>query len=47
MVILRKYFLALALALLFSLTAAAPAPAPHNFLVLYSNDVQGETEPCG
>lgn len=40
---MRRIFLALAL--LFSLTAAAPAP--QKFLLLYSNDVHGETEPCG
>jgi hypothetical protein len=42
---MRRIFLALAL--LFSLTAAAPVPAPQRFLLLYSNDVHGETEPCG
>lgn len=40
---MRRIFLALVL--LLSLTAAAPAP--QRFLLLYSNDVHGETEPCG
>lgn len=42
---MRRIFLALAL--LFTLAAAAPIPAPQKFLVLYSNNVHGETEPCG
>jgi len=42
---MRRIFLALAL--LFSLTAAVSAPVPQSFLILYSNDVHGETEPCG
>lgn len=42
---MRRIFLALAL--LLSVSAAAPAPAPQKFLLLYSNDVRGETEPCG
>lgn len=37
----------LALALLFSLIAPAQATPPRSFLLLYSNNVHGETEPCG
>jgi len=35
------------LALLLTLITPAWATAPSHFLVLYSNDVHGETEPCG
>jgi len=37
----------LTLSLLFSLITPVHAAAPSRFLVLYSNDVHGETEPCG
>lgn len=37
----------LLLILLLSLAVPAWAAAPDRFLVLYSNDVHGETEPCG
>jgi len=45
---LGKYFSfpALFLALL-ALAAPVRAAAPSRFQVLYSNDVHGETEPCG
>jgi len=42
---MRRIFLALAL-LLFLVTPVRAA-APSRFLLLYSNDVHGETEPCG
>jgi hypothetical protein len=42
---MRKYFLLILLLVLVG--PAQAAPAPQSFLVLYSNDVQGETEPCG
>jgi len=41
-----RFSVALAL-LLSSVTVAAGNAAASGFLLLYSNDVRGETEPCG